>query len=171
MLASHQDAERRYHFFRQAVVAEVARELARRTQGLQVTLITPAALTLGADWRQNVFRRVDWDWLQGYRVFRYRHPKRFEMALWQGEQLLSLSLGRPTYNSKRARLDLVEANPAHTGETRIFPVVLLAIATYADMLGVSEVRVMHPVNAKVRRYYAEHGLNYVAKGDYMYFHV
>lgn len=171
MLASHQDAERRYHFFRQAVVDEVARELAARSQGLRVTLITAAALAHAGDWRQNAFRRVDWDWLQGYRVFRFRHPKRFEMALWQGGQLLSLSLGRPTYNGRRARLDLVEANPAHTGEPRIFPIVLLAIATYADMLGVNEVRVMHPINAKVRGYYAEHGLTYVTNGDYMYFHV
>ncbi|MFC6755158.1 hypothetical protein, partial [Halorubrum tibetense] len=111
---------------------------------------------------------VDWDWTEGYNAFKYRHPKRFEMALWNNGTLASLSLGKPTYHGTKLRLDFIEGNPENGKDVRVFQTTFLALAGYAEALGAAELRVMNPINADVRRYYEGFGLIYVAKGDYLF---
>lgn len=55
---------------------------------------------------QSANRRVDWQWICGYNLFRFRHPA-FEMALWQDNKLLSLNLGLPTYSGSKLRLRIL----------------------------------------------------------------
>jgi hypothetical protein len=169
MQASHRDAEERYSRIRQAVLDEVNRELLNSSQpGLKARLIEQTALAQSISWGSSRKRRVDWDWVQAYGAFKFRHPKRFEMALWHSSVLVSLSLGRPTYRGTKLRLDFIEGNPDKPVGVKVFQATFLAMVGYAHALGADELRVMNPINADVRRYYESVGLSYVAKGDYLY---
>jgi len=40
---------------------------------------------------------------------------------------------------------------------------------YADSIGAESLRIMNPINTKVREYYESFGLAYIARGDYLHF--
>ena len=90
------------------------------------------------------------------------------MALWHDEMLVSLSLGRPTYNGSRLRLDFIEGNPDKPKDIKVFEPTVLAMVAYAQVLGATELRVMHPINQDVKKYYERFGFSYVSKADYLY---
>ena len=169
MIATHRDAEERYTVIRKAVLEEVNREFINSNRHhLRARLIDNAALRYSQVWGQSPRRRVDWDWIAGYTAFKFRHPKRFEMALWHNSDLASLTLGRPTCRGTKLRLDFVEGNPEKPGDVQVFEPTFLAMMAYADALGADELRVMNPINTDVKRYYERFGLIYVANGDYLY---
>ncbi len=96
MLATHLDAERRYNEIRKTALRAISSQV---PQGLLLDfkLINEAALTASKKWALSSERLIDWNWVKGYRTFKFRYPKRFELALWYKNKLVSLSLGRPTY--------------------------------------------------------------------------
>lgn len=169
MLATHRDAEERYTHIRKAVIEQVNSDFANRGErSNNARLIDNMALSQTKGWASSPKRRVDWDWIEGYNAFKFRYPKRFEMALWHNGKLASLTLGRPTYTGARMRLDFIEASPVKPQDLKVFEISLFAIAIYAQALGAHELRVMNPVNDYVRNYYARFGLIYVPSGDYLY---
>ncbi|WP_444995438.1 hypothetical protein [Aliikangiella sp. IMCC44359] len=169
MLVTHRDAENRYTKIRQAVLDEVNKDLVHSKHGkLKATLINQSALAQADKWSYSSNRRVDWEWFKGYSSFRYRYPKRFEMALWHGNSLTSLSLGRPTYRGSKMRLDFLEGNPDKSKDIKVFEHNFLAISTYTQVLGADELRLMNPINNIVKSYYESFGFRYVTKGDYLY---
>ena len=114
-------------------------------------------------------RDVDWNWTQGYSAFRFRYPKRFELAVWAASGLVALSMGRPTYEGHHLRLDFVEARPRELGtRPQVFQEILLAYQVYARLLGANQIRIMHPINETVRDYYRRFGYTYIAKKDYLF---
>jgi hypothetical protein len=166
---THSDAEKRYDKIREITIFAAQKRLVLRPEYADIILdtITGDALRQAKEWARSPKRRVHWDWYEGYSDFRFRHPKRFELAIWQRGVLISLTLGRPTYNGTALRLDFIEANPDNLAEVRVFPIALFAMLGYAEALGATEIRVMNPVNDAVKKYYADAGLVYVAKGDYL----
>ena len=166
MLATHFDAESRYNTIRKASLAAVSRQVPSGSN-LDFELINERALSTSKSWVESKNRLVNWEWFKSYYPFKYRYPKRFELALWHKGSLASLSLGRPTYNATGMRLDFIEGNPEYR-EIKVFPIVIASLATYAEALGANELRVMNPINDEVKDYYSKFGMNYVAKGDYLY---
>lgn len=168
MHATHRDAEDRYTRIRKAVLDEVNKELFNAQGPLQATLITQTALVQSNSWKNSPKRRVDWEWIEGYSAFKFRYPKRFEMALWHNSTLVSLSLGRPTYQGTKLRLDFIEGNPDKPKDIKVFEYTFLAMAGYAHAMGANELRVINPINSEVKSYYESYGLSYNAKGNYLY---
>ncbi len=166
MLATHLDAERRYNDLR-LVAYETAQMGA--APGVRFTGITADALTSARSWASSPIRQVAWDWFDGYSAFRFRYPKRFELALWSANRLMALSLGRPTYNGNHLRLDLVEAQPRDLGpRPPVLPDILVAYIIYARLMDARQIRIMHPINEDVTRYYESFGYRYIASGDYLF---
>ena len=170
MLATHIDAEQRYTKLR-----KMALDTAQRTfqnagkQNITATAITSMALSASKQWDQSPTRQVDWDWFEGYNAFKFRYPKRFEIALWETNKLIGLSMGRPTYHGTALRLDVVEASPPDLGDRPpIFDLILVAYGIYARFINASEIRIMNPINDEVKHYYESFGYTYVAKNDYLY---
>jgi len=64
-------------------------------------------------------------------------------------------------------LDFIEGNPDNR-DVQVFPLTMAAMATYAEALGATQLRVMNPINEDVKNYYERFSLTYVAKGDYLY---
>lgn len=170
MLATHMDAERRYSIIRKEALA-AATEIVQSSgkNSMRLSEIDAKALTAFRSWTESRIRVKDWDWVEGYSSFRFRHPKRFEMALWETNNLIGLSMGRPTYRGTALRLDVVEASPLDIGERpSIFDSVLVAYGIYARLINAKQIRIMHPVNKQVISYYEKFSYRYVADGDYLY---
>ena len=166
MLATHADAEKRYEELRKLAL-QLAQESA--TSGVTLQIITAKALRETIEWGMALDRQVDWEWLEGYSSFKFRYPKRFEAALWFNNKLISLSLGRPTYNGNSLRLDFIEAMPKSLGDRPpVFEDILVAYETYAKLINASEIRIMNPINQAVKEYYESYGYVYVSKQDYLF---
>ena len=158
MQATHRDAEERYTVIRKAVLDELNKEFHSSNQrNLKAKLIDTTAVSQSERWNFSSRRKVDWEWGDGYSAFKYRYPKRFEMALWHNNTLVSLSLGRPTYHGTKLRLDFIEGNPDKPNGVKVFEPTFLAMIGYAQALGASELRIMNPINGDVRRYYERFG--------------
>lgn len=170
MLATHLEAEQRYDLLRKQALQITTETIeAEGVRGVQLTTIDTEALTASKKWERSKIRRVDWDWVDGYGTFKFRHPKRFEMALWESRQLIGLSLGRPTYQGTALRLDFVEASPLDLGaRPAIIEFVLLGYEVYARLLNAKQIRIMNPINQTVREYYEKFGYTYVDRGDYLF---
>lgn len=91
MLATHLDAEQRYESLRkQALQVTTETIQAQGVNGIKLTTINTEALTASKRWERSKLRQVDWNWVDGYGAFKFRYPKRFEMALWESRQLIGL---------------------------------------------------------------------------------
>jgi len=170
MLATHFDAERRYSAIRKEALA-AATEVVQSSgnKSMRLSEIDSKALAAFRSWESSQTRIKDWDWVEGYNTFRFRYPKRFEMALWETNNLVGLSMGRPTYQGTALRLDVVEASPLDLGErSSIFDSVLVAYGIYARLINAKQIRIMHPVNKSVISYYEKFSYKYVSSGDFLY---
>lgn len=169
MKLTHIDAERRYTTLRKQAISFAQNDLdTRNTHNLKLTTITNAALEATKKWGLSSNRQVNWNWAKEYGHFKFSYPKRFEVALWKQNDLITISLGRPTYNGHFLRLDVVEARPKDLGDRpSVFDEILLAYGVYARMIGATSIRIMNPINENVRNYYESFGYVYHAKGDYL----
>ena len=167
MLATHLDAELRYEKIRKETLKAAENIISRDYTHLRLTTLDNATLQAAESWTNHPKRRVDWDWIGSYSALKYRYPKRFEAAVWYKGKLNGLSTGRPTYIGGSLRLDFIEASPVDR-EIAVFDIIVVAMRTYADMLGARELRIMHPINERVKDYYASRGFSYVNNGDYLF---
>lgn len=137
---------------------ELAKEsLPKRLQGLILSGVDNRALSAFRVYDDNEIRLVNWDWTFANRYCK-RHPKAFDLSVWHGNSLCSLSLGRPTYHGTEMRLDFVERiteNPLYTGE--MFGISLIAYEAYGKLIGATKLRLMNPLNEKLIQYYSSHG--------------
>lgn len=165
MILRHENAEKRYTELRQAILKIVARNYPA-SLGLDFRLVDNSALVASEEWTRSA-RLVDWNWLRGYPSFQFKHPKRFELALWHRGKLVSLSLGRPTSKCAGLRRDFIEASPPPR-EVKVVPIVLITMTAYAEALGADEIRLVEPINDEVKGYYETLGLTYVHKGNFLF---
>ena len=164
-LPSRLDVEQRYKKIRM-----VALEVAQNSidDHFKLTKITSEAINATKLWDKSTLRQYDWDWQKNYSHYLARYPKRFEVALWEKNNLIAISLGRPTYNATGLRLDVVEAMPRDLGErSSVFDKIILSYEIYARMLNANHIRIMNPVNNTVKALYETYGYRYVQKGDYL----
>ena len=102
-------------------------------------------------------REVDWNWNFASRYSKV-YPKAFDLSVWHGNSLCSLTLGRPTYKGTAMRMDFIERftkNPLFKGD--MYQVSLLAYATYGRLIGANQIRIMDPQNAKLIKHYSSEG--------------
>ncbi|MCX2803131.1 hypothetical protein OQJ68_15160 [Microbulbifer thermotolerans] len=111
-----------------------------------------------ARWEESGRRIAEWDWREVRKKYR-THPKRFELSIWHNDIFLcGASIGRPTWSGNKLRLDFIEANPSGSPLSgTIADIVILSGKLYAKAIGASEIRIMNPVNDKVRNYYMSKG--------------
>lgn len=154
MQKSHLETLRRYEPFR-SEARTIAHSLLPRhlKEALLLDGINARELTAFRTWQDHEDRKVMWDW---HFATRYTtvNPKAFDLSVWQGNRLLSLSMGRPTYHGTSMRLDFIERAPGYSifsGD--MFTISQVAFETYGRMIGASYLRVMEPMNDKLIQYY------------------
>lgn len=166
MKLSHIEAEKRYGEIRDIAIQTAQQFI--EAKDFTLSKITREALIETKKWQSSKIRKYNWDWLAEIQYYRSVYPKRFEVALWHNSNLVGISIGRPTFNATGMRLDVVEASPRDISDRpAVFDKIILAYEIYARMLGVSHIRIMHPVNSDVTRYYESFGYEYIANGDYL----
>jgi hypothetical protein len=171
MLATHQDAEHRYETYR-SMVREHVKEALPYGDSSQISLsgLDSKALSQAKLWREIPERKVDFNWEADTKTYRKMYPKRFELAIWYQNRLESLSLGRPSFNGGRLRLELTERIAGHSMlKGRAFAITELALIAYANLLGADEIRIMEPINENVRDFYVKKGYSYVPTTGARYF--
>jgi hypothetical protein len=166
MLATHFDAEKRYSELRKQALSATMSVLDNK---ITLSEINSNALSATRLWNKSQIRIKDWDWFEGYSCFKFRYPKRFEMALWHSNKLIGITMGRPTFYGSAMRLDIIEASPSDLGDRpSIFESVLVAYGIYARLINAKQIRIMNPVNDAVKSYYESFGYKYIVKGDYLF---
>lgn len=166
MLATHFDAEKRYTELRKQALNATMSVL---DNNIVLSEINSKALNASLTWGKSQIRIKNWDWIEGYNLFKFRYPKRFEMALWHSSKLIGITMGRPTFYGNAMRLDIVEASPSDLGNRpSIFESVLIAYGIYARLINAKQIRIMNPVNDAVKLYYESFGYEYRIKGDYLF---
>lgn len=153
MLATHAGAVKRYDVIRDDARKAAKDSLPSHLRTLELAKVDAKAITAFRIWEDDSSRKVDWDWAFAAR-YSARYPKSFDLSVWAGNKLLSLTLGRPTFKGTSMRMDFIERSPRHSiysGE--LFSVSLLAYETYARLIGADFVRIVEPANEKLVRYY------------------
>ena len=154
MKATHLDAINRYDEFR-----KTARNLAKEDLPDYLKKVTKLegvdqkALVAFKTWQSVSERTVNWDW-NFATVYCRRYPKAFDLSVWYGNTLCSLTLGRPTYKGTSMRMDFIEKSPINcpiSGD--IFAISLLAYENYGRLIGAEYLRLIEPMNDKLIKYY------------------
>ncbi len=158
MQPSHITTLGKYDKYRAQARELAASNLPPNLQGiLDVAGITHRELTTFKTWQDQPERKVDWDWTFAGRYCTI-YPKAFDMSVWFGNSLCSLTLGRPTYKGTEMRLDFIERSPKncpYAGE--MFSVSLLAYELYGTLIGANKLRIMEPMNDKLIKHYTSYG--------------
>lgn len=132
-------------------------------QSIRLKLVDNSTYAAFRQWDKQPERAKDWDWPSALRDWKIKFPKRFEAAAWQGNKLVGLSLGRPTYAGTGLRLDYIEKAPVT--DIRLVETMLVALTVYGTLLGANHLKIMHPVNTVVRDYYVSFGFTYISGQD------
>jgi len=120
--------------------------------------------------------RAEWSWDEAAKIYRKRHPNRFELSIWCKGSLCGLSYGRPSYASTRLRVELIEGAPRvgnPLGPNRVVPITIMNATAYAGIVGAKEIRIMKPAPSLVS-YYESLDFTYVGSHgaehfpDYLY---
>jgi hypothetical protein len=123
-------------------------------------------------WHSSPFRRVDWPWMKSVGNYAWLNPKRFELAIWfKGYHLSGLALGRPTWSGNKLRLDFIEASPEKNALTGLVTdITIIAAVAHATAIGASQIRIMNPINEKVRNHYlsSNRGFSYDKHENFCY---
>lgn len=141
---------------------------------VQLTGIDFRARAKATEWNNSPVRRpeIKLSWVDTARKYERTVPKRFELAIWHRNLFLcGLALGKPTWSGNKLRLDLIEGSPEKNSLSGLITqITLVALETYADSIGATQIRIMNPINEKVRSHYLnnEFGFAYNQRGDYCY---
>jgi len=162
MKSSHQTTESKYQEYRQD-----SRTIAEQTlpgqyaERVSLKAVDTLSMVQAKNWELSLNRSDDasWSWSEGFKQYAFRHPKRFDLAIWYADaQLCGLSLGKPTYTGSRLRLDVIEGAPwNHPLKSKIVEITISTAEVYADLIGADQIRIMRPVNSQVIRYYEKFG--------------
>ncbi|MEH8016364.1 hypothetical protein MN202_03910 [Rheinheimera muenzenbergensis] len=167
--ASHQLADRTYAQLReQSRLKSLEKMPLNIREAVTLDDITGRTMAQLSRWEAHPDRRVMWSWQHWASRYAAIYPKRFELAIWFHSKLCSVSLGRPTWGAGKLRLDMIESSPEKTPLTgQTVQLTVLVAETYADIIGAEQIRIMNPINSKVRSHYEAMGFTYVGgKSDY-----
>jgi len=121
--------------------------------GINVDLraIDAAAISAAGRWKG---RRVAWPWHVMAPAWRRNYPGRFEVAVWQGDVLCGLGLGRPAPTAAHLSLHYIERDPDPANPLRgdFAAIVVTALRSYGVVLDKTEMRLIDPLPALVQFY-------------------
>lgn len=120
-------------------------------------------------WEKTGLRSVAWDWDTVLRKYR-THPKRFELSVWYDHFLCGATIGRPSWGGGKLRLDFIEASPTRSPISGLLvDIVIIAGVAYAETIGATQIRIMEPVNEKVKSLYlSKPGFSFDKRGNFCY---
>lgn len=180
MLAQYKATSDRYENLRALALKVSHEQLPKIIKNKQGVAILKSEISLrGLDfetyetlarWKSSDQRVVKWDWDDVRRLYK-AHPKRFELSIWHRDLFLcGASIGKPTQSGSKLRVDFIEAAPENSILDGVLTdLVIVAGTMYAKAIGASQIRIMKPVNEKVKDYYlSKPGFLFDAKGNFCF---
>lgn len=152
MQISHKTAEERYKNIRSIAYEITMDELPYQDKkAIILTEINSMAIT---GIMSSIQRSVEWDWNFGVRSYRKKYPNRLELAIWYNNSICGLSLGRPSYNGTRVRLDFIERVPGINNplKGRVTPIAVTVYEVYARLIDAAQVRIISPADGLIDYY-------------------
>ena len=145
----------KHNRIRRLVRTQLEEEIQRAYHGLKISAepITERALQhVDATWAP-AGRREPFDWRRIDRVGMKSHPRRLDLALWDGQQLCGLMMSRLSDRKEWLSITHLEGAPvAHSLKGQLAPVAVVAADIYAaliheeDELGRQpDVRILNPL--------------------------
>lgn len=114
------------------------------------------ALTAFSEIDKTESREVDWNW-NFATTYSQLYPKSFDLSIWYGNNLCSMSIGRPTFTGRGMRLDFIEKfSNTHPFPRLMFPISQVAFEAYGKLIGAQQLRIVKPMNKKLVSYYSSH---------------
>lgn len=144
MSGSRSSAEARYQNLRRLACQDAKADLAARGIEVELRAIDASALAAFETWQG---RYVAWPWPEMTADWRRAHPDRFELAVWRGDVLCALAIGRPSPSAAHMALYYMEGNPdpGHPLRGKVAATVITALRAYAIALGKTEMRLVEPL--------------------------
>jgi hypothetical protein len=97
----------------------------------------------------------EWDWTQADATI--NREKRFEVAIWSGDLLCGLALGKKPARGQYARVDFMEGWPGrrHPLKGRILPLTAAVATAYGLQVDAKRILFIEPYEALIPRYRQE----------------
>ena len=146
MRKDHQETENRYKLYREIVFEEVETEFPGVTaKGIQIKDCITADRWKDIPAGSSRVMRGTWEWAKEYPHYRNR-PNRLEITLWHSGTLCALCYGQTSRHGTRVRMNLIESIPIRPSPLgmRALPVLSFAAATFAEIIGATELWVLDP---------------------------
>lgn len=164
-------AEARYSGLRLAALVRAGDLFAPAIAPTPVSFATITAAALDAwreQWAGHPARSVAWPWDAMVADYRRRHPSRFDFAVWSGNALSGLAIGRT--GSAYCSIEYLEGSPVvgHPLKRQVIPAALTALLAYATVLGRGEMRLVEPLALLVPIYEARGFLLVEPRGERPY---
>lgn len=155
ILMTAADAYARYADVRAGALLDAERRLQALPGGddTSLTLVDQRALTAWEAWSARTDGRGGWDWRRA-RDDVQSDPKHFEAALWAGDVLCGLAVGKASAGRAALNVRLLEGNPSssHPLRGRVAPFLLLAADRHARALGRRQLRLIDPLPGALPTY-------------------
>lgn len=142
----HIEAEKRYQAYRELVYENAMLEF----PGVVVKGIDFIDCVAADNWKNMPMSfartyRGTWEWAKEYSFYRNR-PNRFEISLWSQGNLCALCYGQTSKNGTKVRMNLIESIPIRPSPLgrRALPILAFSAATFADIVGATELWVLDP---------------------------
>ena len=164
-------AELRHSGLRLAALGHASDLFARSIAPTPVRFSTINAAALDAwrrHWAGHLARAVAWPWDAMLTDYRRHHPSRLELAVWSGDALCGLAIGRT--GRAYCSIEYLEGSPSaeHPLKKQVIPAALTALLAYATVLGRGEMRLVEPFAPLVPAYEARGFLLVEPRGERPY---
>ncbi len=151
---SYAEYKDKYNRLRMAVYSELPKSI--NMPGVKLTPINSIALSKHQDWPNSDRQPPNggWEWSSWVSNYREKYPKRFEAAIWFGDTLCGLLLGKMSDKNVHIRLEVLEASTdlLHPLKGRIAYIALSAVEMFGFAVGAEESRIIDPVDGAVLSY-------------------
>ncbi len=160
----HLKAEERYKAYRELVYENTMSEF----PGVTVKGIEFVDCVTADKWKnlESVSNRPyssTWEWTKEYPFYKNR-PKRFEISLWGKGILCALCYGQISKHGPSVRMNLIESIPLRPSPLgrKALPVLAFSAASFADVVGATELWVLDP-DPNLERTYMKEGFGHVER--------
>jgi len=162
--SDHLEAEEKYKAYRELVYENTMLEF----PGVIVKEIEFADCVIADAWKNlasfsNRPYSATWEWTKEYPFYRNR-PNRFEISLWSEGVLCALCYGQISKNGSNVRMNLIESIPLRPSPLgrKALPVLAFSAASFADVVGATELWVLDP-DPNLERTYMNEGFGHIER--------
>ncbi len=145
---NNQAIANKYQQLRLAVLAQTQNEFEQFEADfighIDLTEITEDAIRSQDEWDIPVNRQIGWDWRQVRDQYRRDHMARVELAVWHGEELCGLMIGKASEGKLVVKINYIQGGEVENPlKGYIVPIAsrcaeLFAVAIEADWIGIQD---------------------------------